>query len=646
MKHGSAPAYLLGPSMVAALFGARIALPEWFQGVPYTLLLAPVLLAAYWGGFGPGLLALAAGGLVSGLLISLAGPEGGGVPDYASLLVFLGVAALGISVIGQLQRRTALLDEERNDLAAARAAEGRVRESLRENERLFRTMLDTLPQIAFIISADGSADYYNQRFADYVGHPIGRAPADRAALLHPDDQPRLTAARREAVPRDADYTIEARVRRHDGVYRWHSIRNKPLYTDGKAVAWLGTAEDIDDIHRLNEVLETRIAERTRERDAAREHLNHVQRLEALGQLTGGVAHDFNNLLTAIVGNLDLLDRHVTSETGKRLMESAHRAAARGARLIQSLLVFARRQTLRPEAVKPNDLITELGELLHRAAGDTIEIALQLDPTLDQCLIDAAQFQAALLNLVVNARDAMPPAGGRIEIATVEVAVEEGDQAARNDAKPGRYARIMLSDNGRGMSPSVLARAFEPFFTTKDIGKGSGLGLSQVYGFARQSGGFVELASELGTGTTVSLYLPRTEERMAAAAEPVILPPPAGVETILVAEDDPDIRAIVADSLRSLGYRVLTCDDGITALALLQRPERIDLLFADISMPNGMLGDELARRAIKLRPDLRALLTSGLPAGETGSETFGDFPILRKPYRREELASAIRAILDN
>jgi PAS domain S-box-containing protein len=648
MKRGSLLTYLLSQAMVAVIIGGRLALAGPLDDPPYLPFIAVALLASYWGGLGPGLAAIATSALAAAGLIALAPPGPATVPDSAALACFIAVAGLGTGLINRYQRAMARSDGELAGLNAAREAKRHTQESLRDNERMFRTMLDTLPQIAFIIGADGTADYYNQPFVDYVGQAIGPKAADRTALLHPDDRPRLVAARNAAVAGGADYMIDARLRRHDGLYRWHSIRNKPIRNDGRPVAWLGIAEDIDEIRRLNETLEARIAERTRERDTARDHLHHTQRLEALGQLTGGVAHDFNNLLTAIVGNLDLLDRHVSSGGGKRLIEAAHRAAARGARLVQSLLAFARRQTLRPSSVNPNDLIAELGELLRRAAGDTIAVELLLDATTEHCLIDAAQFQAALLNLVVNARDAMPAAGGQIKLATSDITVADGDPRLEFDAAPGHYVRIELSDTGTGMIPSVLARAFEPFFTTKDVGKGSGLGLSQVYGFVKQSGGFINLDSEPGRGTSVSIHLPclTPDLTVETPAEPAVAAPPAGVETILVAEDDPDVRAAVADSLRSLGYRVLTCDDGITALALLQRPERIDLLFADVSMPNGLLGDELGRRALRIRPDMRVLLTSGFAATGPDGGTFHDFRILRKPYRREELAASIREILDN
>ncbi len=644
MKRGSLPAYLVSQSMVAAVIGGRIALASRVDGLTYAPLIAVALIAAYWGGCGPAASAIATSALAIAGLVAYMLPSHGGLWDWASLLAFLAVAGLGTTLIGRQRRAVQQAARPRTQTDKV----GHDPAPLRDNDELFRAMLDMLPQIASLFSPESRAEYTNKAFIDYVGHPIGPTLAERLELVHPEDRARLVAARNAGLAARTDYAVDVRIRRHDGAYRWHTIRSRPIFAEGELKAWLGIAEDIDEMRRRNETLEARIAERTRERDAARDHLHHTQRLEALGQLTGGVAHDFNNLLTAIVGNLDLLERQVPNGPGKKLTEAAHRAAARGARLVQSLLAFARRQTLRPETVRPNDLIAELGELLRRAAGDAIELELQLDPEAEHCLIDPAQFQAALLNLVVNARDAMPATGGRIRIMTAPVVIEPDHPRVGLDASAGKHVRIELADTGSGMIPSVLARAFEPFFTTKDVGKGSGLGLSQVYGFVKQSGGFIDLVSEPGIGTRVTIHLPCRPPDPAsrdAASEPV-LPPPAGLETILVAEDDPDVRAAVADSLRTLGYRVLTCDDGITALALLQRPERIDLLFTDFSMPNGLLGDELGRRALKIRSDIKVLLTSGYAATEASGQTFHDFRILKKPYRREELARAIRDILDN
>ena len=370
-----------------------------------------------------------------------------------------------------------------------------------------------------------------------------------------------------------------------------------------------------------------------------EQYRQAQKMEAIGQLTGGVAHDFNNLLTVILGSLEQLQRQVTAEPGRRLIQAATRGAERGARLTQSLLSFARRQSLRPETVNLNRVIKEFGDLLRGAAGDHVQLQFLLNPTVDPCRVDPAQFQAALLNLVVNARDAMPESGGRVSIETDSVTLDAGSGVAA-----GRYVRVTVSDTGRGMPPEVAERAFEPFYTTKEVGKGSGLGLSQVYGFVKQSGGNIELGSEPGVGTTVRLCLPRADEMPAENAEAPVRTAAAKAETVLVVEDDAELRTMVADSLRALGYRVLTAANAPAALTVAEREPQLDLLFSDYSMPFGMLGDELARRARQLKPGLKVLLTSGYAVA--APEIAGaDFNLLQKPFRPDDLARAIRQTLD-
>ena len=382
-----------------------------------------------------------------------------------------------------------------------------------------------------------------------------------------------------------------------------------------------------------------MAEETERRADLEDQYRQAQKMEAIGQLTGGVAHDFNNLLTVVLGSLEQLERLVPADPARRLIQAAMRGAERGARLTQSLLSFARRQSLRPETVNLNRVIKDFGDLLRGAAGDHVQVQFLLSPTVDPCRVDPAQFQAALLNLVVNARDAMPESGGRVSIETDSVTLDSAIGVA-----PGRYVRVTVNDTGRGMPPEVVERAFEPFYTTKEVGKGSGLGLSQVYGFVKQSGGHIELSSEPGVGTTVRLCLPRADELPAENAEASVRTAAAKAETVLVVEDDAELRAMVADNLRALGYRVLTAANAPAALAVAEREPRLDLLFSDYSMPFGMLGDELARRARRIKPGLKVLLTSGYAVA--APEIAGtDTNLLQKPYRLDELARAIRQTLD-
>jgi signal transduction histidine kinase/CHASE1-domain containing sensor protein/CheY-like chemotaxis protein len=398
-------------------------------------------------------------------------------------------------------------------------------------------------------------------------------------------------------------------------------------------------ERTGDLRAANERLRQEFAERQQAEAALRQ----AQKMEAVGQLTGGLAHDFNNLLTIIAGNLELLKAHVRTATGNRLIAAAERGTERGARLTQSLLAFSRHQNFRPDTVDINRLIGEFGPLLHQAAGHRIELQFILSPDLAPCRIDAPQFQAALLNLVTNARDALPATGGRILIETANLSLEPG---ANVDGPTGACVGITVTDTGEGMPPDVAARAFEPFYTTKEVGKGSGLGLSQVYGFAKQSGGIVQLSSEAGVGTTVQIILPRTATAPTAAPddhESAPLQPLEAGATILVVDDDEQVLVTTADMVASLGYHVLTAPDGPAALALIARRVDIDLLLTDYVMPNGMMGDELSRRARSLRRHLKVLLVSGY-AMTAPDEAPDELPLLHKPYRQEELARAIRAAL--
>ncbi|MBP2291897.1 response regulator [Azospirillum rugosum] len=396
-----------------------------------------------------------------------------------------------------------------------------------------------------------------------------------------------------------------------------------------------------------------------ERERAEGALARMQRLEAVGQLTGGVAHDFNNLLTVIVGNLDMIARTEGAPDRVRNLSAAALAAAeRGERLTRQLLAFARRQPLRPEVVDIDRLVREEESLIRRAVGEAVEVRFSLGAGHDHCRIDATQFEAALLNLVVNARDATP-AGGSITIATWGTTWGQSlrdpgaPQSAPADLPPGRYAVVSVRDTGTGIPPDVLPSVFDPFFTTKDVGKGSGLGLSQVYGFVRQSGGQVRVDSAVGRGTAVELWLPCTGPCTGDVGAPAGTNPAdaaAGLrgrgETILVVEDDADVRAMAVETLEGLGYQVLVAGDGLAALAMLAAAARVDLLFTDVVMPKGLGGVGLAHAARGLVPGLRVLLTSGYPARPPDADPPESlpYPLLPKPYRSDALARAIRAAL--
>ena len=403
--------------------------------------------------------------------------------------------------------------------------------------------------------------------------------------------------------------------------------------------------------RTNELIEanTRLQSEIAQREAAETQLRQAQKMEALGQLTGGIAHDFNNLLAVIIGNIELIQRAGgDAEKIERLAQGAIKGAQRGERLVRQLLTYARRQIIRPETVNPNQLIADIENLMRRAIGEQIEMIMTLSPLLAPAEIDPTEFETAILNLVINSRDAMT-GGGRITIETQNVTIDRQFAASNPEVIPGLYVMIAVSDSGTGMPPAVLARAFDPFFTTKEVGKGSGLGLSQVYGFAKSAGGHVTIESELGIGTTVKLYLPKASDRPImpeTASEPALLGPASSHETILVVEDDEDVLMVAAESLRGLGYQVETAVNAAQALDILRGDNPVDLLFSDVIMPGGMNGVQLTVEARRIRPELKVLLSSGYTAAALSREHGlpDNLNIVEKPYQREELAKKLRLVI--
>ena len=440
---------------------------------------------------------------------------------------------------------------------------------------------------------------------------------------------------------------------------------------------LATVDSLLRLHRaeqelrlLNDALEQRVAERTRDlveanrrlaaesenRAKVEAALHHVQKLDAIGQLTGGVAHDFNNLLTVVLGNLEMVEQELgksgaVSRQKLNRFTTAARSAAQGCeRLTRQLLAFGRRDVLRMEVLSPDEVVGRFEALLRRAVGEPIQLALALGAGSASCRVDAGQLEAALLNLAVNARDAMPSGGeARLSTRTVELASPDEIRAARvhlaAEAKPGKYICISFSDTGSGMSQEVLQRAFEPFFTTKDVGQGSGLGLSQVYGFIRQSGGILTVDTEIDAGTTFCLYLPQVEADVGLSPKEREIEAAVGRETILIVEDNPLVLDFAVSTVTDLGYQVLLADDARAALDILGGSGPVDLLFTDIVLPNRMNGIELAHEAQRLRPGLKVLMTSGYSGGAEGAErSQREFPFLVKPYGHRDLARRIREVL--
>ncbi len=411
------------------------------------------------------------------------------------------------------------------------------------------------------------------------------------------------------------------------------------------------------LRRANEELEQRVFERTAaleqqvaDREAAEAQVRQMQKMETIGQLTGGIAHDFNNMLAVVIGSIEMARRRAERSDFERLigsLDSAREGARRASDLVTRLLAFARQQELAPQTIDVDALIAGMSSLMRRTLGETIEVEVVGGGDLWRCWADPVQLESALLNLAVNARDAMPN-GGRLTIETRNVVL---DEAARDhvEAAPGAYVMIAVTDTGTGMPAPIIERAFDPFFTTKEVGKGTGLGLSQIYGFVRQSGGDVTIASEVGHGTIVRLYLPRhagePSHAEAAREEPQRLPLAPDAATVLVVEDEEGVRDMSVDALRELGYAVIEANGPRQALHLLEQQPQIDLIFTDIVMPE-MGGRELAEAARAMRPDIKIVYTTGYERASAPEAEPPDSACLAKPFTLAALATKVRDALGN
>ena len=507
----------------------------------------------------------------------------------------------------------------------------------RETEAQLRALVDTAVDGVMLIDSAGTVLMFNpacERLFDYAGEEvIGR----NVRMLMPEPD-------RSAHDGYIASYLATGERRIIGIGREVEGRRKdgstfPMDLSVGEAKQQGGSIFVGIIHDLTE----------RKRTEAQ--LVQAQKMETVGQLSGGVAHDFNNLLTVILGNADLLAERLKARPDlESLARSILRAGERGAELTQRLLAFSRRQTLQPRQIDVNALIGNVRDLLRRTLPEDIAIVLRLADDLPAAFADPAQLESALLNLALNARDAMPDGGG-ITFATADALLSSDYSDAHPEVPPGSYVTVSVTDDGEGMPSEVTARAFEPFFTTKEVGKGSGLGLSMVYGFVKQSNGHVSLYSEPGLGTTVRLYLPAIGE----AVEPVGAGSPQDMEfistrtgeTVLVVEDDPFVRSYAVACLESLGYRTIAAADGHDAIQVIEGDGHIDLLFSDIVMPGGMNGWELVERARRRRPDLKSLLTSGyaIEALTARGRLLPGRAFLNKPYRKAELARQVRAVLD-
>jgi PAS domain S-box-containing protein len=536
------------------------------------------------------------------------------------------IGALVGSINGLLQSAERSIKSAERSAAALSASEARL-SAIMNHANTAISIKDLLGRYVFI----------NRRFEEIFGLTAGEVQGASDRALFPSEVAE-EMRRHDAAVISAGRAIETEEQLHrDGPPRWYLISRFPLVgPGGRIYAVCAMATD------------------TTERRQLESQLQQAQKMEAVGQLTGGVAHDFNNLLTVILSNADFLESELADRPElQQLAQLAREAAERGSQLTKRLLAFSRRQPLDAKVTDVVRLIRGMGDLMRRTLGEQITIELALAQDAWPALVDRTQLEAALLNLAVNARDAMPD-GGRLTIEAGNVRVEQAGALPVADVEPGEYVAIAVSDTGIGMTSDVLARAFEPFFTTKDVGKGTGLGLSMVYGFVRQSGGQVRLYSEPGHGTTVRIYLPRgmpAEKPQAGEVVGAAVTRGRG-ETVLVVEDNELVRSHVERMLTDLGYRVIAAPDGRRALEIVEHTPEIDLVFTDMVMPGGIDGLRLAEEAKRLRPGLPVLLTSGFTEASlsgrekgAGREPGGEVEMLAKPYRRDALAKRLRELLD-
>jgi PAS domain S-box-containing protein len=636
--------------------------------------------------------------------------------------------------------------------------------ALRASEAQFRAFAEAMPNQVWASPPNGQLDWFNNRTYQYAGAKPGELEGDGwTRMVHPDDLAPAVERWTAALASGEPYETEFRLRRADGLYRWHLARAVLIRDDDETIVrWIGANTDIEDqksaaeaLAYLNSTLESQVEARTRERDSlwamsrdlfaivgedgvykrtnpawttefgiaqgvlaqarfidafhpddrpaveqiyqrmrggapvaqfegriraadgayravswvvvpvdgdyyasgrdvteqrrAEEALRQSQKMEAVGQLTGGIAHDFNNLLTGISGSLQLLEVRLKQgrlDSAGRYIDAAHGAARRAAALTQRLLAFSRRQTLDPRPVDVNRLIGDMAELIRRTVGPSVEMEVVGAGGVWSILVDSGQLESALLNLCINARDAMPD-GGRITIETANKRLDDR-AAAERDLPPGQYVSLCVTDTGAGMTPEVVARAFDPFFTTKPLGAGVGLGLSMIYGFVRQSGGQVRIHSEPGLGTTICLYLPRyagaAEDGVVAAASHAVLS--GHGETVLIVEDEPTVRMLITDVLDSAGYHAIEAADGAAGLKVLESGARVDLLITDVGLPGGMNGRQVADAGRVLRPGLKVLFITGYAGNAMlgGGRLDPGMQVITKPFAIEALGDKIRQMI--
>jgi PAS domain S-box-containing protein len=542
-------------------------------------------------------------------------------------------------------------------VVTAVSGDARTEQRIRESEERFRLIADSAPALMWVTKLDRTRNFVNRAYVDFLGITYDEAVNfDWRTVLHPDDQDRIV---RESLAGEASlepFVLEARYRRHDGAWRWVRSISQPRWgPGGEHIGFIGVAHDVTEAKEAEAALEQRVEARTvelrsaldrlrqevAERERAEEALRQAQKMEAVGRLTGGIAHDFNNLLTPVIGGLEILTSSLEEPRLKRLAEAALDSSRRGAKLTTQLLTFSRIQRIKMGPVSVNQVIENLRQILGHTIGSAIAIRTDLAAAPLHALCDENQLENAILNLAINARDAMP-AGGTLTLSTGTMH-EEGAL----DLEPGDYVAITVVDTGIGMSPEIAARATETFFSTKPVGKGTGLGLAQVYGIARQAGGTMRIDSREGEGTTVRLILRRVEAADTVADGPAeaSLPKPAGTAArIMLVDDDPDVRLFLTTLLGELGHEVEAFEDAEAALAGLDGSPP-DLMLIDFAMPK-LNGAQLARLVRERDPDLPIIFVTGYAESDQLEGAAGaDVPVLRKPFGIEALSSLVADALD-
>ncbi|MEH3048671.1 PAS domain-containing protein [Sphingomonas adhaesiva] len=616
----------------AALAGALEAQPDWSE-IPFVLLATP-----HAGALGQDALRRMAAAL-TGNAIVLERPLG--ADSLVSTIA---------STMRSRQRQFVLRDRLR-DLEASR-------QQLAQSEAELRVIADSLPVLIAFVDADLRYRFANRAYedwfglspADVVGRHVRDVVGDDGFVLRERDMRRALGGQ--------TIRMELPMPRHDGQRRDAEIRYLPRRdADDRVDGFHVFAMDVTDRKQTEEDLARRVHDRTaaleREmanRTRAEAALRQSQKMEAVGQLTGGIAHDFNNMLTGIIGALDIMKRRIAGgriDDLDRFMDAAATSAQRAAGLTARLLAFSRRQSLdlRPTAINP--LVHSLDELLRRSVNENIALSIVTADDVTGAMVDANQLENAILNLAINARDAMPD-GGQLTVETRLVDLSPGDVAAQPDVEPGRYVVVAVSDTGVGMAPEVLEKVFDPFFTTKPIGQGTGLGLSMVYGLARQSGGQARIHSQPGVGTTVSLYLRAVDQAdLPEAAATIPVPPEGAGQTVLLVEDDDAVRLLVRDVLGELSYAAVEAQEAQAAIAVLQSDRAIDLMISDVGLP-GMNGRQLADIARLHRPDLPILFVTGYAENAAIRSGFlgTNMAMITKPFALDALAQKISEMLSD